>query len=111
MLPVPQKRQAHMSRFPGPLQYATAVALAALCVHAAAHAVSIRAMEPLIQHLRDGASSPVPAASQGKAARQVRMRRCMQSWDPSTQMSKREWKRSCQQMIIQQPYMFGPDPL
>jgi hypothetical protein len=39
------------------------------------------------------------------------MRRCMQSWDLATQMSKREWRKTCRRVIIQQPYMFGPDPL
>ncbi len=103
-----------MCRFPASVRYAAAMALAVLCVQAPADAgsdaVSIRAMEPLIQHLREG-SGLVPAASQGKAARQARMRRCLQSWDPATQMSKREWKQTCQRVIIQQPGMFGPDPL
>jgi hypothetical protein len=35
----------------------------------------------------------------------------MESWDASTQMSKREWRRTCQRAIIQQPGMFDPDPL
>jgi hypothetical protein len=106
-----------MSRSSPSARYATAIALAGLWIGAPAaaapDAVSIRATEPLIQHLREESSaSLVPAASQGKAtARQARMRRCMQSWDPATQMSKREWKQSCQRVIIQQPGMFGPDPL
>jgi hypothetical protein len=88
----------------------------ALCVQtttlAASNVGSIRALEHLIQHQRDaGSSGLVAAASQGKVARQARMRRFMQSRDPATQMSKREWKRTCQRVIIQQPGMFGPDPL
>jgi hypothetical protein len=35
----------------------------------------------------------------------------MQSWDPATQMSKREWKSTCRRVIKQQPGMFGADPL
>jgi hypothetical protein len=94
----------------------TAIAAAALCVQAAARAavdvVSIGGTEPLIQHLRsEGAAVLVPAVSQGKVARQARMRRCMQSWDPATQTSKREWRSTCRRVIIQQPGMFGPDPL
>jgi hypothetical protein len=53
----------------------------------------------------------VPAASQDKAAREARMRRCLQSWDPATQMSKREWRRTCQRVIVEQPGLYGPDPL
>ena len=104
-----------MYSFPASARYATAIALTGLWMcppaGAAPDAVSIRAMKPLIQHLREGSASLVPAASQGKVARQARIRRCLQSWDPATQMSKREWRQTCQRVIIQQPGMFGPDPL
>lgn len=104
-----------MYRFSASARYATAIALTALWIGtpagASPAAVSIRATDPLIQHLREGSADLVPAASQGKAARQARMRRCLQSWDPATQMSKREWRQTCQRVIIQQPGMFGPDPL
>ena len=104
-----------MYRLQASKRCAVAIALAAICVQAPAGAerdtISIRGMAPSIQHLREGSSLLVPAASQGKAARQARMRRCLQSWDSATQMSKREWRQTCQRVIIQQPGMFGPDPL
>jgi hypothetical protein len=105
-----------MWRFAPSLKYATAVAVAALSLQAAARtmpdAALIHAGAPAIQHPRgDAASGFVLAVSPGKTTRHVRMRRCLQSWDPGTQMSKSEWKRSCQRMIIRQPGMFGPDPL
>jgi hypothetical protein len=74
--------------------------------------VSVRAVLPLTQQLPgDGSPDLIRVRSAGKTARQSRMRRCLQSWDPATQMSKREWRASCRRVIIQQPYMFGPDPL
>jgi hypothetical protein len=105
-----------MLRFPVSLRYAPAIAVAALCLQAAASnvpgAAVAYAVAPAGQHARGEAGSGfVPAASQGKSARQARMRRCLQSWDPATQMSKGEWRRTCQRVIIQQPGMFGPDPL
>jgi hypothetical protein len=101
---------------PASLRYAPAIAVAALCLQGAARslpdAALVHAAAPAIQHHR-GAAGPgvVPAASPGKTTRQARMRRCLQGWDASTQMSRSEWRRSCERMIIRQPGLFGPDPL
>jgi hypothetical protein len=116
---------SHVSRFPASLTYPTAIALAALCAEPPARAgpdvVSKRAMEALNSGelsspvvptaFRDNTSRQAPTASRDKTSRQARMRRCMQSWDPATQMSKAEWRATCRRVIIEQPGMFGPDPL
>jgi hypothetical protein len=104
-----------MYRFRASLRYATAIAVAALWLRPAAGHVPaagfVPAVAPAIGDPPGEAVRLVPAASPGKTARQARMRRCLQSWDPATQMSKSEWRRTCQRVIIQQPGMFGPDPL
>jgi hypothetical protein len=98
------------------LRYVPAIVVAALCLQGAARSIPDAALvhtaAPAIKHHR-GAVAPgvVPAASPAKTTREARMRRCLQSWDPSTQMSKSEWRRSCERMIIRQPGLFGPDPL
>ena len=66
----------------------------------------------LIQHLApNDASDLIPVGSRGGTARQQRMRTCLNSWDPATQMSKREWRSTCRRVIIQYPGTFGPNPL
>jgi hypothetical protein len=64
----------------------SATCAAVLCMSTLARAGSdvafIAAMAPLIQHVH-GSASLLPIASRGNAARQARMKRCMQSWDPA----------------------------
>jgi hypothetical protein len=95
------------------LRYVTAIVATAICLQAAAWAGVVTPFQPAGVAFRQGRDSSglLSIASRGKAARQARMRRCMQSWDPATQMSKHEWKDTCRRVIIQQPGMFGPDPL
>jgi hypothetical protein len=61
----------------------------------------------LVYHLAtNDPSTPILVAS-----RQQRMRTCLNSWGPATQMSKREWRSTCRRVIIQYPGTFGPNPL
>jgi hypothetical protein len=91
---------------------ATLVVVLQSTLPSAAETFAVRANDVLAQQPSgDGSAGLVVIVSRGAAARQARMRRCMQSWGPATQMSKREWRNTCRRVIIQQPYMFGPDPL
>jgi len=66
----------------------------------------------LVYHLvTNDPSAPILVASRSQTARQQRMRTCLNSWGPATQMSKREWRSTCRRVIIQYPGTFGPDPL
>lgn len=66
---------------------------------------------PVIQ-AADAAPRVLSAASRNPATSlQARMRRCMQGWSRATQMSRSEWRTTCQRVIRQQPGLFDPDPL
>jgi hypothetical protein len=103
-----------MTKFPGSLRHPTAIVTLVVIVQSlapsAAEGLAVRANDLPVQQA-EGKGSLIFIASRGESARQARMRRCMQSWDLATQMSKREWRNTCRRVIIQQPYMFGPDPL
>jgi hypothetical protein len=104
-----------MAKSPASLRCAAIAAVAALGApwpaHADSEAVRVPTVLPLTQQQGDASLDLIGARPAGKTARQNRMRRCLASWDPATQMSKREWRAACRRVIIQQPYMFGPDPL
>ena len=44
----------------------------------------------------------------GKAkAADTPMNRCMAAWDPATQMSKREWKETCERTVKEYPSLYS----
>jgi hypothetical protein len=43
----------------------------------------------------------------GKVAAETPMRRCMATWDRETQMSKREWRETCERTIREYPGLYS----
>jgi hypothetical protein len=89
------------------LPYMTATVATICCFEAAASAGPITR----IPGMKGDSAGLLLIASRDRTAAHARMRRCMQGWGPATQMSRREWKSTCERVIKQQPGLFGPDPL
>ena len=47
-----------------------------------------------------------PGGGKAKAA-DTPMNRCMAAWDPATQMSKREWKETCERTVNDYPSLYS----
>jgi hypothetical protein len=94
-------------------RYVTTIGATTFCLQLAAWAAPADAFGATVIGLKRGTDAPSLEyiASQDSAAVQARMRRCMRSWGPGTQMSKREWKSTCRRVIIQQPGFFTRNPL
>jgi hypothetical protein len=84
------------------------VVLAAAKMAALAISVSLvnlpYAAEP--DHLVVQAQRSPPGGSKAKAA-ETPMSRCMAAWDPATQMSKREWKETCERTVKDYPSLYS----
>src|SRR5262245_5308404 len=102
-----------MPRFLVPFRYATTLGVMAFCLQSAAWGGPVNAFDRTLIGPKRGAASPdlTYIAARDSAAVQARMRRCLRSWGPGTQMSKREWKTTCRRVIIQQPGFFSRNPL
>jgi hypothetical protein len=80
-----------MTKLPASLRHPTAIATLVVISlgPSAAEGLTVRTNDLPVQQA-EGKGSLIFIASRGESARQARMRRCMQSWDLATQMSKRE---------------------
>jgi len=79
------------------------VLLAAVKIAALAISVSLvnlpYAAEPQAQRSPQGGSKAKAAATP--------MGRCMAAWDPATQMSKREWRDTCERTVKEYPSLYS----
>ena len=56
------------------------------------------------------AQAQVPDQRSGKtgnAEAKSPMTRCMESWQPATQMSKQEWKKTCERVVKENPELYS----
>jgi hypothetical protein len=104
---------AQMPRLRTSMLSVAAIAAIAFCVQSSLPATADADTGGLLIHhpAGNGPSDLISVGSHGGTARQLRMRTCLNSWGPATQMSKREWRSTCRRVIIQYPGTFGPDPL
>jgi hypothetical protein len=62
----------------------------------------VYAAEPDASLLAQGQGQQKDSKAEAKSA----MTRCIETWDPATQMSKKEWKESCERTTKENPNLY-----